>query len=176
MTEYELDSIWNRVHFTFGLTPPKDGRRSLCAQRCRDAIDSRAVEYIKSEIDALDQKPRNVAGFFLAKYGEWRAAHPERREAGAPCPYCWMGSGFIYAYRNDDRECRFRCSVPCGHCRPAANGAMTVYALQERGYWIERPKTAEEVFRSITEESVMRRMDAKYPELAAKVFGGGMAV
>lgn len=141
MTRLELAQACDRLGAYFGKTIPArqldEWFRVLCHHDGGRAL-SGAVDRMVAECDAI---PRNVPKVLAEYIGDWKAEHPVRTKPGERerCPECWMGSGFIFAYRGDDPELKYRYAVPCAACRPSARGAMTRANLEAMGYWIDVP-------------------------------------
>ena len=170
MTKQELAAACDRLGAYFGKTiPPVQLDEWFRLLRHRDggqALES-AVDRVLVECDSI---PRNVPKALAGYIADWKAEHPARSATGQRenCPHCWMGSGFIYAYRNGalSVDMRFRYAVPCGHCRPAARGAMTVQQIDALGYWIDAPRTGADIYHHLADDGLADRLARMVPALA----------
>lgn len=139
LTEEQFNQIWRRVHLIFGLNAPEDDRKELCSRIVREKIDPRAIPLIKSRIDQLEAKPRNVASFFLAVAAEWKSKNPEMQtRPGSTCAACEDGVIYMLKPRPLDKKPSLT-SGTCGHCQPHDAYTWTKQSIEACGMQWVRP-------------------------------------
>lgn len=119
MKQQIFDRMWDDVHALFGVSAPKDSRKTLC--RCKtEHIPDEAARWITEQFEQMETKPRNMVFAIKQLWQRWQEDNPNRIvRPEHRCPFCIPGSprSMMVLRRQKDTKTWFEFVVPCGHCQ-----------------------------------------------------------
>jgi hypothetical protein len=114
-----FDKLWEQVHIVFGLTAPRDTRKTLCKSKVLHIPDE-AVKWIAEQFEYMDSKPRNIVLAIRRLWDQWQEQNPDRMvKQRHHCPYCIPGTPGKMLILRRQKGCGIwdEWVVPCGHCQ-----------------------------------------------------------
>jgi hypothetical protein len=119
MNQAIFERMWDDVHALFGVSAPKDARRTICRTKT-EHIPDEAARWICDQFEQMESKPRNMVLEIKRLWQRWQEDNPRRiARIEHRCPYCipgYPGSLLVLRYYEDMQRWE-ECVLPCGHCQ-----------------------------------------------------------